>query len=43
MGQGGLGHLPELAETEEPHQPRGCPFQAWSLGEAIRLDQVVLK
>jgi glycogen debranching enzyme len=26
-----------------PHTPRGCPFQAWSVGEALRLDQVVLK
>jgi glycogen debranching enzyme len=25
-----------------PHTPRGCPFQAWSVGEAPRLDQVVL-
>lgn len=43
MNQGGLGHLPELAEPDNPFYPRGCPFQAWSLGEAIRLDQVVLK
>ena len=39
----GLGHLPEIADGEDPYMPRGCPFQAWSLGEAIRLDQVVLK
>jgi len=43
MNLGGLGHLPELAESEQPYTQRGCPFQAWSLGEAIRLDQVVLK
>jgi glycogen debranching enzyme len=22
--------------------PRGCPFQAWSLGEALRLDRIIL-
>jgi glycogen debranching enzyme len=33
----GLGHLPEIAEPEFPHTPRGCPFQAWSLGELLRL------
>jgi predicted glycogen debranching enzyme len=38
----GLGHLPEIADAEPPHTPRGCPFQAWSVGEALRLDRVVL-
>ncbi|MEO8360876.1 MAG: amylo-alpha-1,6-glucosidase [Vicinamibacteria bacterium] len=38
----GLGHLPEIAEGDAPHAPRGCPFQAWSVGEVLRLDQVVL-
>ncbi|MBX7185366.1 MAG: amylo-alpha-1,6-glucosidase [Vicinamibacteria bacterium] len=38
----GIGHLPEIAEGDEPHAPRGCPFQAWSVGEALRLDRMVL-
>ncbi len=38
----GLGHVSEIADAEPPHAPRGCPFQAWSLAEAIRLDRVVL-
>lgn len=38
----GIGHLPEIAEGDAPHAPRGCPFQAWSVGEALRLDRVVL-
>jgi glycogen debranching enzyme len=25
-----------------PHTPRGAPFQAWSVGEALRLAVVVL-
>ena len=32
----GPGHLPEIADGDPPHTPRGCPFQAWSLGELIR-------
>ena len=39
---GGLGHLPEVADGDVPHAPGGCPFQAWSLGEALRLDRVIL-
>ena len=38
-----IGHLPEIAEGDAPHLPRGCPFQAWSLGEALRLDRMVLR
>jgi glycogen debranching enzyme len=42
MGAAGLGHLPEIADGDPPHAARGCPFQAWSVGEALRLDRVVL-
>jgi predicted glycogen debranching enzyme len=38
----GLGHISEIADAEAPHTPRGCPWQAWSVGEALWLDQVVL-
>jgi predicted glycogen debranching enzyme len=38
----GLGHVSEIADAEEPFTPRGCPFQAWSLGELIRLDRQIL-
>lgn len=41
-GEVGLGHLPEIADGEPPHTARGCPFQAWSVAEALRLDRVVL-
>jgi glycogen debranching enzyme len=36
----GLGHVSEIADAEPPHTPRGCPFQAWSLGELIRIERV---
>jgi len=35
----GLGHLAEIADGDWPHTPRGCPFQAWSLGEYLRLSR----
>jgi predicted glycogen debranching enzyme len=33
----GLGHLCEIADAAPPFTPRGCPFQAWSLGEVLRV------
>ncbi|MFO1077172.1 MAG: amylo-alpha-1,6-glucosidase [Planctomycetota bacterium] len=38
----GLGHVSEIADAEPPHTPNGCPFQAWSLGELLRLELDVL-
>jgi glycogen debranching enzyme len=42
LDEAGLGHVSEIADADAPHTPRGCPFQAWSLGELLRLDRVVL-
>jgi predicted glycogen debranching enzyme len=42
LDESGLGHVSEIADAGAPHTQRGCPFQAWSVGEALRLDQVVL-
>jgi predicted glycogen debranching enzyme len=39
--EAGLGHVSEIAEGDPPHRPRGCPFQAWSVGEALRLDRML--
>ena len=33
---------PRSPTPTPPFAPRGCPFQAWSLGELLRLDRVVL-
>jgi len=41
-GEAGIGHLPEIADGDPPHTARGCPFQAWSVAEALRLDRAVL-
>lgn len=42
LDEAGIGHISEIADGAPPHTPRGCPFQAWSVGEALRLDCVVL-
>jgi predicted glycogen debranching enzyme len=42
LNEAGLGHISEVADAEPPHTPRGCPFQAWSVGEVGRLAVVVL-
>jgi predicted glycogen debranching enzyme len=39
LDHAGLGHISEIADAEPPFTPRGCPFQAWSVGEALRLAQ----
>ena len=42
LNEAGLGHISEIFDAESPHTPRGCPFQAWSLGELLRLERTVL-
>jgi predicted glycogen debranching enzyme len=42
LSHAGLGHVSEIADAAAPHRPRGCPFQAWSVGELLRLERVVL-
>ncbi len=42
LDEAGVGHISEIADADAPHTPRGCPFQAWSVGEALRLERVVL-
>jgi len=37
----GLGHISEIADGDPPHAPAGCPFQAWSLGELLRLEKLL--
>jgi predicted glycogen debranching enzyme len=42
LNEAGLGHVSEIADAEAPHTPRGCPFQAWSLAELLRLEHSIL-
>ncbi|GJD52872.1 hypothetical protein OPKNFCMD_5639 [Methylobacterium crusticola] len=41
LGEAGLGHVSEVADGDPPHRPGGCPFQAWSLGELIRVRRML--
>ncbi|HSB54143.1 MAG TPA: amylo-alpha-1,6-glucosidase, partial [Gemmatimonadales bacterium] len=43
LTEAGVGHVSEIADADPPDTPRGCPFQAWSVGEALRLERLVLK
>jgi len=43
LARAGIGHVSEVADAEAPHRPGGCPFQAWSVSELLRLDRVVLE
>jgi predicted glycogen debranching enzyme len=37
LHEAGLNHISEIVDAEPPHTPKGCPFQAWSMGEYLRL------
>jgi predicted glycogen debranching enzyme len=37
------GHVGEIADGDAPYRAQGCPFQAWSVGEALRLSEEVLR
>lgn len=39
LDEAGLDHVSEIADADAPHTPRGCPFQAWSVGELLRLER----
>jgi predicted glycogen debranching enzyme len=43
LNAAGLGHISEVTDAEPPFTPRGCPFQAWSLGEYLRLKYDVVR
>ncbi len=41
LAEAGLGHVSEVVDGDAPHRPGGCPFQAWSLGEYIRIEAML--
>ena len=41
LGRAGIGHVSEIADAEPPHTPRGCPFQAWSVSELLRISALI--
>jgi predicted glycogen debranching enzyme len=42
LDRAGLSHVSEIADGDWPHTPGGCPFQAWSVGETLRIDRLIL-
>ena len=41
LDNAGLDHLSEIADGDAPHAPAGTPFQAWSLGELLRIEMLL--
>lgn len=37
--EAGIGQISEIFEGDEPHTPRGCPAQAWSVAEVLRVSK----
>jgi glycogen debranching enzyme len=37
LGEWGLGSVSETADGAAPHTATGCPFQAWSVAELLRV------
>jgi predicted glycogen debranching enzyme len=42
LHRAGLDHVSEVADGDAPHAPGGTPFQAWSLGELMRLERLLV-
>ena len=42
LEEAGIEHISEICDAEAPHTPRGCPFQAWSYGEYMRIKHSML-
>ena len=36
ISEAGLGTINEIFDGDEPHTPRGCVAQAWSVAEPLR-------
>jgi glycogen debranching enzyme len=41
LDHAGLDHVSEVADGDAPHTPGGTPFQAWSLGEMLRVKRML--
>lgn len=37
LGEAGLGSVSEIVDGDAPHEPRGCPWQAWSVAAAVEI------
>ena len=39
MLEAGVGQISEIFDGDAPHHPRGCPAQAWSVAEVLRVQR----
>jgi predicted glycogen debranching enzyme len=39
LTEAGIGQISEIFDADAPHNPRGCPAQAWSVAEILRVSQ----
>jgi predicted glycogen debranching enzyme len=37
LAEAGVGQISEIFDADPPHRPRGCPAQAWSVAEVLRV------
>ena len=37
LREAGVGQISEIFDADAPHVPRGCPAQAWSVAEVLRI------
>ncbi len=40
LGEWGVGSVSETADGDAPHAATGCPFQAWSVAEVLRVSRL---
>lgn len=40
LGEWGIGSVSETADGDAPHAATGCPFQAWSVAEVLRISRL---
>lgn len=40
LTEAGIGQISEIFDADAPHAPRGCPAQAWSIGELLRVRNI---
>jgi predicted glycogen debranching enzyme len=38
--EAGIGQISEIFDADPPHTPRGCPAQAWSVAEVLRVNVI---
>jgi glycogen debranching enzyme len=39
LSEAGGGQVSEIFDADAPHNPRGCPAQAWSVAELLRVSE----